>query len=102
MELAQYRELQTFAQFGTDDLDAATRRQLERGERSVQILKQGQNVPLPVEQQVAILFALNEGYIDDVEIDKVIEWESAFQTYMISNHGDLLAAIESERRDFIF
>ena len=56
-------------------------------------MKQGQNVPLPVEQQVAILFALNEGYIDDVEIDKVIEWESAFQTYMISNHGDLLAAI---------
>ena len=93
LELAQYRELQTFAQFGTDDLDAATRRQLERGERSVQILKQGQNVPLPVEQQVAILFALNEGYIDDVEIDKVIEWEAAFQTYMISNHGDLLAAI---------
>jgi F-type H+-transporting ATPase subunit alpha len=96
LELAQYRELQTFAQFGTDDLDASTRRQLERGERSVQILKQGQNVPLRVEQQVAILFALNEGYIDDVEIDIVSEWEAAFQTYMTSNHGDLLAAIASE------
>ena len=60
--LAQYRELVTFAQFGTDDLDAATRRQLERGQRGVEILKQGQNTPLPVEQQVAILFALNEGF----------------------------------------
>jgi len=96
LELAQYRELQTFAQFGTDDLDAATRRQLERGERSVEILKQGQNVPLPVEQQVAILFALNGGYIDDVDIDKVIEWETAFQTYMTSNHGELLAAIVAD------
>ena len=96
LELAQYRELQTFAQFGTDDLDAATRRQLERGERSVQILKQGQNVPLPVEQQVAILFALNEGYIDDVEIEKVSDWEEAFLSYMNSNHGDILSAIASE------
>ena len=93
LELAQYRELVTFAQFGTDDLDASTRRQLERGQRSVEVLKQGQNVPLPVEQQVVILYALNEGYLDDVEIADVIGWESALHGYMNSNHSDLLKII---------
>ena len=96
LELAQYRELVTFAQFGTDDLDAATRRQLERGQRGVEILKQGQNAPLPVEQQVSILFALNEGFLDDVEIDSVIGWEQAFHGYMTSNHSDILKNIVDE------
>ena len=96
LELAQYRELVTFAQFGTDDLDASTRRQLERGQRSVEVLKQGQNVPLPVEQQVVILYALNEGYLDDVEIADVIGWESALHGYMNSNHSDLLKVIADE------
>ena len=96
LELAQYRELVTFAQFGTDDLDAATRRQLERGQRGVEILKQGQNAPLPVEQQVSILFALNEGYLDDIEIDSVINWEQAFHSYMTSNHSDVLKSILEE------
>jgi len=96
LELAQYRELVTFAQFGTDDLDASTRRQLERGQRSVEVLKQGQNVPLPVEQQVAILYALNEGYLDDVEIADIIRWEEAFHAYMSSSHGDLLKVIVDE------
>jgi F-type H+-transporting ATPase subunit alpha len=96
LELAQYRELVTFAQFGTDDLDASTRRQLERGQRSVEVLKQGQNVPLPVEQQVVILYALNEGYLDDVEITDVIGWEEALHAYMSSNHGDLLKTIADE------
>ena len=86
----------TFAQFGTDDLDAATRRQLERGQRGVEILKQGQNTPLPVEQQVAILFALNEGFLDDVVIDKVIGWEEAFHGFMTSNHSEILHSIASE------
>ena len=92
----RYRELVTFAQFGTDDLDAATRRQLERGQRGVEILKQGQNAPLPVEQQVSILFALNEGFLDDVEIDSVIGWEQAFHGYMTSNHSDILKNIVDE------
>ena len=96
LELAQYRELVTFAQFGTDDLDAATRRQLERGQRGVEILKQGQNAPLPVEQQVSILFALNEGFLDDVEIDSVIGGEQAFHGYMTSNHSDILKNIVDE------
>ena len=96
LELAQYRELVTFAQFGTDDLDAATRRQLERGQRGVEILKQGQNEPIPVEQQVAILYALNNGYLDDVEISKVLTWESAFHSYMVSNFHDLLGKIRED------
>ncbi|MDC0035668.1 F0F1 ATP synthase subunit alpha [Chloroflexi bacterium] len=96
LELAQYRELVTFAQFGTDDLDASTRRQLERGQRSVEVLKQGQNVPLPVEQQVVILYALNEGYLDDVEIADVIGWENALHGYMNSNHSDILKVIADE------
>ena len=96
LELAQYRELVTFAQFGTDDLDASTRRQLERGQRSVEVLKQGQNVPLPVEQQVVILYALNEGYLDDVEIADVIGWEEALHAYMSSSYGDLLKVIADE------
>jgi F-type H+-transporting ATPase subunit alpha len=96
LELAQYRELVTFAQFGTDDLDAATRRQLERGQRGVEILKQGQNAPLSVESQVAILYALNEGFLDDVEISEVIGWEEAFHGFMDSNHGEILQVISSE------
>ncbi len=96
LDLAQYRELVTFAQFGTDDLDAATRRQLERGQRAVEILKQGQNAPLPVEEQVAILYALNEGYLDDVEISAIRGWEAAFHGFMKANHSQILQAISSE------
>tara|TARA_Y100000758_G_scaffold104527_1_gene72706 strand:- start:1418 stop:2932 length:1515 start_codon:yes stop_codon:yes gene_type:complete len=96
LELAQYRELVTFAQFGTDDLDVSTRRQLERGQRSVEVLKQGQNVPLPVEQQVVILYALNEGHMDDVEVADITAWEEALHAYMSSSHGDLLKIIADE------
>ena len=96
LELAQYRELVTFAQFGTDDLDVSTRRQLERGQRSVEVLKQGQNVPLPVEQQVVILYALNEGHMDDVEVADITAWEEALHAYMSSSHGDLLKIIANE------
>ena len=96
LELAQYRELVTFAQLGTDYLDVSTRRQLERGQRSVEVLKQGQNVPLPVEQQVVILYALNEGYMDDVEVADITTWEEALHSYMSSSHGDLLKIIANE------
>ena len=96
LELAQYRELVTFAQFGTDDLDVSTRRQLERGQRSVEVLKQGQNVHLPVEQQVVILYALNEGHMDDVEVADITAWEEALHVYMSSSHADLLKAIADE------
>ena len=99
LDLAQYRELVTFAQFGTDDLDASTRRQLERGQRSVEVLKQGQNVPLPVGQQVAIIYGLNEGYLDDVPVENVIAWAQAFQSFMSSNHSDLIAEVSDVLSD---
>ena len=97
LDLAQYRELVTFAQFGTADLDPATRRQLERGQRATEVLKQGQNVPLAVEKQVSMIYALVNGFLDDVEIDRVISFENAFHSYMDANHPELLTAIRNER-----
>jgi F-type H+-transporting ATPase subunit alpha len=99
LDLAQYRELVTFAQFGTDDLDAATKRQLARGQRSVEVLKQGQNVPLPVGQQVAIIYALNEGYLDDVDVENIKTWEDEFHKYTTSNHSELLVDIANALTD---
>ncbi len=98
LDLAQYAELQTFAQFGTADLDAATRQQLERGQRATEILKQDQNAPLAMEVQAAILYALANGYLDDVEIDRVRAFEAALMSYLESNQRDLLAGI-AEARD---
>ena len=97
IELAQYSELATFAQFGTSDLDAATRRQLERGQRSVEVLKQGQNVPLKMEQQVVIMHALVNGFIDDVPINKVSEFEENLHKFMDSNYPELLKTIASQK-----
>ena len=93
LDLAQYRELVTFAQFGTADLDRATRAQLERGQRATEVLKQDQNVPLPMEHQVCILYALVNGHLDDVEIPKVRDFGAACRRFMDSNHPDLLRAI---------
>lgn len=93
LDLAQYRELVTFAQFGTADLDAATRQQLGRGQRATEILKQGQNAPLSMEQQAAILYALTNGYIDDVEIPRVAAFEAGFYSYMTSNRPEILSKI---------
>ena len=97
LDLAQYRELVTFAQFGTADLDAATRAQLERGQRSVEVLKQGQNVPLPVERQTAIMYALVNGYMDNVEIPKIRDFEEAFHRFIDSNHPEVLKSIAAEK-----
>ena len=93
LDLAQYRELVTFAQFGTADLDRATRAQLERGQRATEVLKQGQNVPLAMEQQVAILFALVNGHLDDVELPRIPAFGDGFRAYMDSNHPEVLRAI---------
>ncbi len=97
LELAQYRELVTFAQFGTSDLDAATRAQLERGQRATEVLKQGQNVPLSMAQQTAIMFALVNGFLDEVEITRVIAFEDALHSFMDSNHPTLLTTITDEQ-----
>src|SRR3954464_11475056 len=81
LDLAQYRELEAFSAFASD-LDAATRRQLDRGARTVEVLKQAQYSPMPVEQQVMIIYALTNGFIDDVPVNKVREWEKNFHEFM--------------------
>ncbi len=97
LDMSQYRELQAFAQFGTSDLDAATRRQIERGRRAVEVLKQPQFQPLPVTQEVAILYALSNGHLDDVPVEKVRAFESAFHEFMTSNHPEIGRAIVTEK-----
>ncbi len=92
LDLAQYRELQAFAQFGSD-LDKATQRQLTRGERMVEVLKQNQYVPMPMEMQVAIIFAGTQGHLDDVPANEVSDWEAAFLPYLETNHAGVLHAI---------
>ena len=89
LELAQYRELAAFAQFGTAELDKATRAQLDRGQRITEILKQLQYVPVSVEKQVMILYAVINGYIDDVAVDKVAAFETDFHNFMEANHPEI-------------
>ena len=92
LDLAQYRELEAFAKFGSD-LDKNTQAQLTRGERMVEVLKQNQYVPMTVEKQVAIIFAAGKGLLDDIETNKVREFESAVLEHLENSHGDLLASI---------
>jgi F-type H+-transporting ATPase subunit alpha len=94
LDLAQYRELAAFAQFGSD-LDKATQRQLTRGERMVEILKQDQYVPMPVEKQVSIIFAASKGFLDSVPIDDVAAWEKDFHAYMAEKHSGVLHDISN-------
>jgi F-type H+-transporting ATPase subunit alpha len=89
LDLAQYRELSTFAQFGAAELDKATRSQLERGRRMTEVLKQPQYVPMPLEREVSILYAVINGYLDDVAPDKVVEFEDGFHRFMEVNHHDV-------------
>ena len=92
LALAQYRELAAFAQFASD-LDEATRKQLERGERVMELMKQKQYSPLSVAEMALSLYAVNEGHIDSVDVDKVGEYEAALHDYARANHGDLLDKI---------
>jgi F-type H+/Na+-transporting ATPase subunit alpha len=96
LDLAQYRELAAFAQFASD-LDKATRDQLTRGRALTEILKQPQFQPLPVEKQVAIIWAATNGYLDDVKPERIAEFESGFYRFLESTHGDLLPTIASEK-----
>ena len=93
LDLAQYRELVTFAQFGTDDLDDATRTRLERGQRISEVLKQAQYVPLPMNNQVVVLYAAINGYMDQVPVDTVKQWESNFIAFISANHSDIMESI---------
>ena len=97
LALAQYRELATFAQFGTADLDAATRAQLAQGQLATEVLKQGQYVPLSLADEVVVLFAVNEGLMTDIEIDKVGAFENQLLRYVNGSHPDIIAAINETR-----
>ena len=95
LDLAQYRELEAFAKFGSD-LDKNTQAQLTRGERMVEILKQGQYVPMSVENQVAVIFAASKGYLDQVPVEKLVEFESGLFDYLEANNLDDLKLLAKE------
>jgi F-type H+/Na+-transporting ATPase subunit alpha len=98
LALAQYRELAAFAQFASD-LDEATRKQLDRGQRVTELLKQKQYAPMSVAQMAVTLFAVNEGFLDGVEINKIGDFERALHSHMDSEHGALMKRI-NETGDF--
>ena len=93
LEVAQYRELAAFAQFGSD-LDEDTRNKLERGKRIVEILKQGQYQPMPVEEQSAIFFAVTSGLMDDVPVEKITEFEKKVLENIRNSAADVLTEIK--------
>jgi F-type H+/Na+-transporting ATPase subunit alpha len=97
IELAQYREMATFAQFGTADLDKTTRAQLDRGQRITEVLKQPQYVPMSLEKQVMILYAVTNGYLDNIPVDKISLAEESFLRFMESSHPDAGKAIAAEK-----
>ena len=92
LNLAQFRELEAFAEFGSE-LDAASLAQLERGRRVVEVLKQGQFAPVPVEQQVAVIYAVTEGHMDDVPLDEVADFEDEMREFVRTRYAGLLAQI---------
>src|SRR5215216_5573220 len=94
LDLAQFRELEAFSAFASD-LDAATRRQLDRGVRTVEVLKQGQYRPMAVEQQIMIIFAVTNGFIDDVPVNQVREWERGFHEYMAQKYPQVGEGLRS-------
>ena len=94
LALAQYRELAAFAQFASD-LDEATRRQLERGQRVMEVMKQKQYAPMSVAQMAVSLYAVDRGYLDDIELTKVIDFEAALQSHMSTNQSDLMDSINA-------
>jgi F-type H+-transporting ATPase subunit alpha len=118
LDLAQYRELAAFAQFGSD-LDKATQAQLTRGERTVEVLKQNQYVPMPLPQQIMIIYVAVNGYLDDLDIEVVKQFEEGFHAFMDEKYPDvchtimqkkdltedvetkLKAAIEEYKADFV-
>lgn len=95
LDLAQYRELAAFAQFASD-LDAATKAQLERGKRVTELMKQKQYTPLTIAEMAASLYAANEGYLDDVEVEKVLAFEAALHAYLNAECADLAASINEK------
>ena len=97
LEMAQYRELAAFAQFGTTELDKATRAQIDRGQRITEILKQPRFVPMPLENQVMVLYAAINGYIDDVPVNKAVDFETNFHRFMEARYPKIGKAIAKEK-----
>ena len=96
LDLAQYRELEAFASFASD-LDAATKKQLDRGARTVEVLKQPQYQPMPVEQQVMILYAVTNGFLDDVPVSEIRDWEVGFHEFMGAQYPQVGQKIVKEK-----
>ncbi|UCC17832.1 MAG: F0F1 ATP synthase subunit alpha [Dehalococcoidales bacterium] len=97
LELAQYRELAAFAQFGTSELDQATKDQLERGQRITEVLKQGQYTPMSMEKQVLIMYAAVNGYLDDVAVDQISGFEADFHRFVEANHPEIISILAKEK-----
>ncbi|HEY7975707.1 MAG TPA: F0F1 ATP synthase subunit alpha, partial [Ktedonobacterales bacterium] len=94
LDLAQFRELAAFAQFGSD-LDKATKERIDRGQRQQEILKQRQYQPMSVEHQIMIIYAAAKGYLDEVPVDKVPEWEDQFHRFMDATFSELVQGIQT-------
>jgi F-type H+-transporting ATPase subunit alpha len=97
LDLAQFRELAAFAQFGSD-LDAGTKARLERGQRIVELFKQKQYNPIPVEEQVAVMWAMQNGYVDPVPVDRVKEFQLKLQDWLQTRKESLLRAIRDKKQ----
>lgn len=96
LDLAQYRELQAFAQFASD-LDEASRKQLDRGQRMVEVLKQGPYSPLPIEKQVVIIYAGAKGFLDDVAVDKIVSFEKELYSFIESKKPEIFENIKQKK-----
>jgi len=97
LDLAQFRELAAFAQFGSD-LDAATKARLDRGQRIVELFKQKQYNPISVEEQVAVMWAMQNGYIDPVPVERVKEFQTKLQDYLQTRKEGLLSSIRDKKQ----
>ncbi len=97
LEFSQFRELEAFAKFGTEELDVAAKNKLERGKRIVEVLKQPQYSPMSMGKQVLILYAVTNGYLDNIPIDEIVDYERTFYDFMKTNHPDLEQKISEQK-----
>ena len=97
LTLAQYRELEAFAQFASD-LDENTRKELELGQRMVEVLKQGVNAPLVIEKQICIIYAGTKGYLNDVAVEDVVRFESELHPFIEQKYSNILEAIKTNKK----
>lgn len=97
LDLAQYRALEAFAQLGTD-LDEATQKQLDRGARMTELLKQDQFNPIPIKEQIVLIYAGTNGFLDEVEVKDITEWKNEFRKHLNKNHQELLKTIQLDKK----